>query len=387
MDVRHELISRDRPEATPDEPPPAVKLPADVRSLSIAVLTAIVVVAALRLAQALLIPLVIGLLIAYALNPFVAQLGRLRLPRALAAAVVLLVVMGLVGFGAYALKDEAASAVRQLPQAAHRLRQSVRWASRTEANPVESLQRAAGVLETAAVEATEPSAAARGVMRVQVVEPPLRLRDYVWWGSVGAVTFVGQIVLLLFLVYFLLASGDLYKRKLVKIAGRSLSKRNVTIQILDDINRQIEHFLLHMALASAIVGVTTWLAFVWLGMEQAAIWGIAAGICNTIPYFGPMLVFGGSAVFALVQFGSPQMAALVSGVSLAITTLEGYLLTPWLMSRATHMNGVAVFVGLLFWGWLWGVWGVLLAVPLMILVKTVADRFEDFQALGELLGE
>jgi predicted PurR-regulated permease PerM len=100
-----------------------------------------------------------------------------------------------------------------------------------------------------------------------------------------------------------------------------------------------------------------------------------------------VVVTAATALFALLQFGSLQMALLVGGIALLITSLEGNLLTPWLTSRASRMNAVAVFISLLLWGWLWGVWGLLLGMPIMMVVKAVCDRVEDFQPVGELLGE
>ena len=108
---------------------------------------------------------------------------------------------------------------------------------------------------------------------------------------------------------------------------------------------------------------------------------------NSIPYFGPVVVTGGIAVVAFLQFGTIAMAAFVAAIALAITSLEGFLLTPWLTSRAASMNAVAIFVGLLFWSWLWGVWGTLLAVPMLMVLKAVCDRIEDLKPVGELLGE
>jgi predicted PurR-regulated permease PerM len=133
--------------------------------------------------------------------------------------------------------------------------------------------------------------------------------------------------------------------------------------------------------------VATWLAFLALGVEQAAVWGVLAGIFNSIPYFGPVIVTGATSVVAFLQFGNLRMAILVGAVSLAITSLEGFLLTPWLTSRATRMNAVAIFVGLLFWGWVWNVWGMLLAVPMLMVMKAVCDHVEDFKGIGELLGD
>jgi len=112
-----------------------------------------------------------------------------------------------------------------------------------------------------------------------------------------------------------------------------------------------------------------------------------AGIFNSIPYFGPVLVSGSTAIIAFLQFGTIEMALLVSAVAMVITSLEGFFLTPMLMSRAARMNAVAVFVGLLFFGWLWNVWGMLLAVPMLMALKTVCDHVDDLKNVGELLGE
>jgi predicted PurR-regulated permease PerM len=203
----------------------------------------------------------------------------------------------------------------------------------------------------------------------------------------GLAAALGQFVLVLFLAFFMLASGDLYRRKLVKIAGPSLAQKRVTVQILEQIDRQIESFLLVQLFTSAVVGVASWLAFWTLGLEQAGVWGLVAGVANSIPYFGPVLVTAGIAVVAFLQFGTLQMVIVVAGAAFAITTIEGFLLTPWLTSRAARMNAVAVFVGLLFWGWVWEIWGLLLAVPMLMVLKAVCDHVEDFKSVGELLGE
>ena len=159
------------------------------------------------------------------------------------------------------------------------------------------------------------------------------------------------------------------------------------MEILEDVSRQIESFLLVQLFTSAVVGVATWLAFRWLGLEQAALCGLLAGIFNSIPYLGPVVVTGGTAVAAFLQFGTLSMAATVAIVSLVITSLEGFLLTPWLSSRAARMNAVAIFVGLIFWGGIWNVWGVLLAVPMMMVLKAICDHVEDLKGVGELMGE
>jgi predicted PurR-regulated permease PerM len=334
----------------------------------------------------MIIPVVLGVLISYALDPFVTRLTRLRVPRPVAAGLVLITLTGATGALVYSLRLQAYDIVQQLPDAARRLRRIVEDGRPKAPSAIEQVQKAATELEKAAAPATAP-APRSGVQRVQVEAAPININEYVMYGSLGLVAAAGQAVLILFLAFFLLASGDLYRRKIVKIAGPTLSEKKVTLEILREIDQQIEAFLSVQLFTSALVAVVTWLAFMALGVQQAAVWGVMAGIFNSIPYFGPVLVSGSTAIIAFLQFGTIEMAALVSAVALLITSLEGFFLTPMLMSRAARMNAVAVFVGLLFFGWLWNVWGMLLAVPMLMVLKTVCDHVEDLQSLGELLGE
>ena len=383
--------SEDPPSSTPSEPDAgtagSISTPLDVRNAALTVLAGLALVAFVQYAQAVLIPIVLGILISYAVDPLVAWLARRRIPRPIGAAVVLILLVGACGSAIYSLRFEATTLVEQLPQAARRVRHQLESGRPTTAVAIEKVQKAANELQKAADAAATPPPPPSGVTRVQIEQPPFNIGDYILWGSISVATAAGQALLIVFLVYFLLSSGDLYKRKLVKIVGPSLTRKKVTVQILDEIDRQIETFLEVQVLTSALVAAATWLSFRMVGMEQAAVWGILAGIFNSIPYFGPVLVTGGVAVAAFLQFGTIQMTLFVSGLALAITSLEGLLLTPWLTSRATRMNAVAVFVGLLFWGWVWSVWGMLLAVPMLVVLKTICDHVEDFKPIGELLGE
>ena len=375
------------PAADPEEPAPlTIRMPVNIRSTALTALAVLAIVLVLQYAQAVIIPIVLGVLISYALEPIVAWITRWHVPRQLAAALVLLAVVASGGWMLYSLRWQASAIVEQLPQGAKRLRQMVERGRPTAATAIQKVQTAATELGKAA-DAAAPPTPRSGVQRVQVEEPPVNIGQYVMWGSIGVAGAIGQLLLILFLVYFLLAAGDLYRRKLVKIAGPSLSKKKVTLEILLEIDRQIETFLAVELFTSAIVAVVTWLAFLALGVQQAALWGLLAGVFNSIPYFGPVIITGSTTFLAFVQFDSITMALVVGGVALAITSLEGLLLTPWLTSRAARMNAVAIFVGLLFWGWVWNVWGLLLAVPMLMVIKAVCDHVDDLNPVGELLGE
>ena len=202
-------------------------------------------------------------------------------------------------------------------------------------------------------------------------------------GLLGALGQAGMVALITF---FLLASGDTFRRKLVKLAGPTLSRKRVTLEAINEIHDQIQRYMLVNLFTSLVVGVVTWLSFTALGLNNAAVWGIAAGVLNLVPYIGAVLITGGSALVGFMQFGTLESALLVGAVSCVIHGVEGFLLTPWLTSRANQMNPVAIFIGVLAWGWLWGAWGLLLGVPVLVIVKAVCDRIEDLKPVGEILG-
>ncbi|MBI2770048.1 MAG: AI-2E family transporter [Burkholderiales bacterium] len=374
----------------PDRLPVLLHVPVNIRSVALAVVAVFATIYALHWAAAVFIPLMISLLLTYALSPPVEWLARWRVPRWLTAAALLLGLLGGFGWTGYALSDDTAALIDSLPLAAQKVRDAVHTRTSTKATPLETVQKAAAQLEQAAQEsgAQPPAVAAdKGVMRVQVEPPHFNVRNFILSGTLGLLFGLGQATVVVFLTFFALASGDTFRRKLVKIAGPTLSEKKVTVQVLDEITEQIKRYLMVQVLSSVVVGVVTWLAFWLLGLEHSVVWGIAAGVFNLIPYVGSIAVTGGSALVAFLQFGTPQMALAVGGASLFIHTLTGNLLTPWLTSRTSRMNPVVVFVAVLFWGWLWGVWGLLLGIPILMVIKAICDRVEDLKPIGELLGD
>ena len=372
----------------PEQAVSVLRTRVDVYSVSLFVLAVLAVVFALHWARAVFIPLMLGVMISYALTAPVNLMQTWHIPRAIGAAVLLLAIVGGTGSAVYSLSDDAGELIETLPEAARKLRLALLKERGTSQGTMEQVQKAATQLERAASETGAPAPATpSGVTRVQIETPKLNVKDYLWMGTKGAIGFAGQLSMVLFLAYFMLVSGDMFRRKLVRIAGPTLSKKKITLRVLDEITGQIQRYLLVQVFTSVLVGVTTWLAFLWIGLEHAAIWGIAAGIFNTIPYLGPVIITGGTSLVAFLQFGTISMALVVGGISLLITSLEGYLLTPWLTGRASRMSPLVVFVSVLFWGWLWGVWGLLLGVPIIMMIKAVCDRVEDLKPVGELLGD
>jgi predicted PurR-regulated permease PerM len=227
----------------------------------------------------------------------------------------------------------------------------------------------------------------RDVAKVLIEKPKFTVMNYILPGTLGAAFFLAQFAMVVLVAFFLLAAGNNFRRKMVKLAGPTLSQKKLTVHALDEIGQQIQRYLQVQVFTCALVGIATWLAFLWIGVEHAAVWGVLTFVLNFIPYLGSLVAGSAAMLVGFSQFGSIEMALLTGGVIVFINSIEGYVLTPWLTSRAGRMNPVAVFVGVLAWGWLWGIWGLFLGVPILMVIKVVCDRVDDFKVVGELLGE
>lgn len=370
--------------ATFDKLAPPENEPGSTRPTSLTILATITVVAALWAAQDVVIPLVFAALLSFALDPLHRRLVRWGVPRSLSAVLLLTVVIGAGTAGAVGLRGQASAFVGRLPAVTQKFREALR-SGRGAISTMKPMQQAANDLKKAAEETGLRPAS--DVTRVQLEEPAMRLSDLLWRGTMGAVEFAVQATMVLFLAYYMLASGDRYKRKLLEIAGPSRFRKRLTLEILNAITEQVERFLVARVLITCVVGIATGIGLAALGMSQPIIWGIVAGVLNNIPYLGPATVVGAATVTALVQFGSWEMAGAVCAVTTAIATVEGFVITPWIMGRAGRMDTGVVFVSLVFWGWLWGIWGLLFAVPIMMSVKAVADNLPELGFVRELLRE
>jgi len=372
--------------ADPDDPSHALlHMPVNVRSATLVLLAVLLTVATLKWAAAFFIPVMIGLLLSFALSPIVDALQRVRVPRALSAGVLIFGLLFTAGAGLYSLADDVNSMVDSLPSAAARLRDKMRQ-QLSGKDTLGTVQKAAQQLEQAAAEAN-PAPPRRGVQRVVVEKPGFDIRDHLWSGTVGLASLVGQVVVVTFLTYFLLLSGDMFRRKIVKITGPAISTKKVTVQALDEINGQIQRYLMVQLLSSILVGIATWLSFWAIGLNHAAVWGFFGGLLNLIPYMGAIVITVLAGVAAFMQFGELDQSLYIALASTVIHVIVGYGLVPWWTSRTSRMNAVAVFIAVLAWGWLWGVWGLLLGIPIMMVVKAVCDRVDHLKPIGELLGQ
>ena len=377
------------PESVTEFPEPErllLHMPVDVRNLSLVVLAILASLFVLQWARAVFIPIMLSVLFSYAFSPLINWLEIRRVPRWLSSAVLLLGLIGSMLLGAYSLRVEAGQLVEALPAAAQKLGQALKSSPGKTDSALETVQKAAAQIEQATRDSAATTGPNRGATRVVIEAARFNIKNYLWTGTVGLMTLIGQVTVVVFLTYFLMLSGDTFRRKLIKLAGPSLSRKKVTLQALHEIAGQIQRYLQVQLLTSLLVGILTGLALLALGLDNAAVWGVVAGVLNMVPYVGSLITAAASALVAFLQFGSINMALAVGSASVVIHTLVGNLLTPWLTSRASRLSPVAVFMGLLVWGWLWGVWGLLLGIPILMIVKSVCDRIEDLKPIGEFLG-
>lgn len=367
---------------------PEIRPPMAAGSLPLATLAAVAVIFMLEWAKEFIIPLLLGVVFAYTLNPVVVWLERIKIPRVLGAGVVVAASVFVLMLGTYSLRGQMQTIVAQLPEAVEKLSIGLASMRNDHNNNMQKIQSAASDMEKATSPATDiPSNFERGATHVLVDTPAFKLENFFWAGSRGVAGFIAQATMVVFLVFFLLLAADTFKRKLVRISGQSLSRRKVTVRILDDINRSIQLYMLMLLLTNMLVGLLSWLAFRWIDLENAGAWAVTAGLLHIIPYFGPGITAAVTGMAAFVQFDSLSMLLLVSGASLTIATLVGIFITTWMTGKIARINTAAVFISLLFWAWLWGVWGMLLSMPIIVIVKVVSQHVVQLEPVSELFGE
>ena len=348
------------------------------RGACLTTLTVLAVLFSLKAGQEFIVPVVMAIVIAYALDPAVALLVRARMTRVVAVVVVMTAVaMALTGI-IYATSGQVADILHALPEISRKISRTFGSFASGDGSILERLKTAVSLLESS-------SGDKGGAVVVAKSDPAIS--QFLLWGSKGLAAFVGQATMGFFLVFFLLLSGNAFKRKFVKVAGKTLSEKKISVHMLDQINSSIHMYMFMMLVTNVALAFLSWIAFRLLGLENAATWAVAAGALHIIPYFGPLVTALGTGVAALIQFGEIGPALSVAGASVAIAVLIGIVVTTWMSGRIARMNAVAVFMLLLLFTWLWGVWGTLLSVPMAFIAKVVADHIEGLEAVSEFLGE
>lgn len=324
----------------------------------------------LYFARAVILPIVLATLLNFLFAPVVRTLKRLRVPEPLGAALVLLGFVGTVGFGVVRLAEPAAQWVERAPQSLRRVEYKLRDIKR----PVEQVQKAAEeVQKVAAVNAEPPR---------QVTVERSTFSETLFSQTRE---FLAGVVVLIVLVYFLLASGDLFLRKLVRVIPRLEDKKRA-VEIARQTQQDISRYLFTVSVVNALLGGLVSAAMYLLGLPNPILWGVLAGLLNFVPYLGALAMVVILAVVGLLTFDDLGRAMLVPGAFFVLNLLEAYILTPIVLGRRLMLNTVVIFVGIIFWGWIWGIPGAILAVPILAAFKILCDHIKPLRPVGEFLG-
>ncbi|MFL6673019.1 MAG: AI-2E family transporter [Massilia sp.] len=366
-----------------------LRLPIHVnaRGLSLGIIATVAFVFALQWAQKFLVPLLLGIFIAYTLSPVVGWLERHHIKRAIGATLVTVVILAAMAMTMQRVQGQFFNIIDELPKITQKVTRLITSAADGQPSTIQQVQAAAAEIEQATA-----NVGADARRALQKRPPPagasgFRVMDWVLAGSLGLATFLSQATMVVFLVFFLLLAGDTFKRKLVKLTGPSLTRKKVTVHILEDINTSIQNYMFMLLVTNTLLALLMWAVLRAIGLENAGAWAVFSGVVHLMPYFGPLLITSATGLVAFLQFESLRMVILVAGASLGIATLVGMVVTTWMTGKIAKMNPAAVFVSLLFWGWLWGMWGLLLGVPVVVVLKVVAERVEGMEVVAELLGE
>ncbi len=342
---------------------------ADARHVALVGLFVLAVLYTLHLAQAFILPIVLSILLDFLLSPVVRVLRRIGIVEPIGAAIVVLGLLGVVGYGGYRLAGPAAEWIGRAPESTAAVQQKLRSLRK----PVERVTRAAEEME----KATDVD---RKTPVVQLKGPGLTKQLFG-----GTTAFMGAAMVVIFLTYFLLAVGDLFLQKLVTVLPQLKDKKKA-VTIARETEAQISVYLFTTTVINIGVGVVTGIALALVGMPNPVLWGVLAGVLNFIPYLGAVINTVILGLASVVTFERTSDALIPPAVFLGLNLLESNLVTPLILGKRMRLNTVALFIGLIFWWYLWGITGAILAVPIMAAFKIMCDHIESLAPVGEFLG-
>jgi predicted PurR-regulated permease PerM len=346
--------------------------PLGVRSLALSGLFILAAFYTLYLARSFILPIVLAVLLNFLLSPVVRGLNKLRIPNALGAALVVFGVVGGVAWGVYELSGPAYQWAQEAPRSLRKIERRLREFKK----PVQTMSKA-----TEQVEKITQVGGGRTPQRVEVQTETLGERMF----SQATELVAGGTVMLI-LLFFLLASGDLFLRKLIRVLP-SLSDKKRAVEIARQIESDVSAYLVTITIINIALGLAVWGLMTLLEVPNPLLWGALATVTNFIPYLGAIVMIAILAAVGFLTFDELGHALMVPGAFIGLNLLESYLVTPMILGRRLTLNPVVIFLGLTFWGWLWGITGALLAVPLMAVLKIFCDHSERLAAIGEFMGD
>lgn len=347
---------------------PSPVLPPAASSKALTGLFIIALFFALYLARQILLPVILALLFGLLLSPVVRGLRRLHIKTPIASALVVFSLLGLAGTGFYLLAEPASAWLERAPSLIERL----------EARLSPLRRQVEEVSETA--EEVGDLGESRRSPRVVIESPAFRSAVFA-----NIPVFAAGVVIWIFMLFFILATRELFMEKLRKVLPTREDKRHA-VEIAEAMEVEVSRYLFTAALINFGLGIVVATTMAILAMPNPVLWGVVAGLLNFVPYLGPAVAAVIIGAVSLLTFDNLGYALLVPGIFILLTSLEGQLVTPLIMGRRLQLNPLVVFLSVVFWGWLWGIFGALMAVPIVVSLKIIFDRTPSLAPVGELLG-
>ncbi|HWM93795.1 MAG TPA: AI-2E family transporter [Thermoanaerobaculia bacterium] len=370
---------RPDPEKEDERPRPNIKrlrdvmqAPFGIRSLALTGMFILAAFYTLYFGRAFFLPIILAMLLNFLLSPVVRALKRLRIPNALGAALVVFGLLGGISWGVYELSGPAYEWAQKAPQTMRRLERKLREFKK----PVQTMSKA-----TEQVEKITQVGGGSQPQTVQVTTETLGERMFS-----RATELVAGGVVMFILLFFLLASGDLFLRKLIRVLP-SLADKRRAVEIARQIETDISAYLVTITMINVALGLAVWGILSFLGVPNPLLWGVLATVTNYIPYLGALVMIAVLAMVGFLTFDNTTQAMMVPLSFVGLNILESYVVTPLVLGHRLTLNPVVIFIGLTFWGWLWGITGALLAVPIMVVLKIFCDHSEPLRPIGEFLGD
>lgn len=348
--------------------------PFDIRSVSLSGLFLLALFYTMFFLRSLLLPIVLALLLSYLLRPIVRGLAKIKIPTHLGSALLLLSLVGAIGYGASFLAAPAAGWLEKAPYSLHQLQQKLLPLKR----PMERVAQASGAIENL-TSATPPSTPQTKTQTVEVKQHPVA-------ESLMSQTpeFLVSTLTMLILLYFLLAYDGVFLAKVIKLLP-TLSDKKRAVSIAHEIEGQVSRYLFTITLINCCLGFAVGLTVGLLGLPNPAMWGVMVAMLNFVPYLGAFVGIVCMTLGAVLSFNSFGFSLVFPGSYLLLATLEGNFITPMVMGRSLTLNPVLVLLSLTFWGWMWGIAGVILAVPILAAFKIFCTHIKQMEPLAEFM--
>ena len=369
--IRKEPDEEERPRPNIKKLRDILQGPFGIRSVALTGLFVLALFYTLYLARSFFLPIILAILLSFLLTPLMRGLKKLRIPSGLGAAILVFGLLGLIGVGVYELADPALEWMEQAPRSFRNVERKLREFKK----PVQTMSRATEQVEKM-TQVTGGGKSATVTVQTETLGEKLFSR---------ATDFVANGMIMFILLYFLLASGDMFLRKLIRVMP-SLSDKKRAVEIARQIETEISAYLSMITLINVLLGLAVWGIMSLIGIPNPLLWGVLATFTNYIPYLGAIIMIIVLAMVGFITFDDIGQALLAPGAFVGLNILESYILTPLILGRRLTLNPVVIFLGLTFWGWLWGITGAVLAVPIMVVLKIFCDHSEALASVGEFMG-